>query len=341
MPDRSALIPAFLGTTDWALAQRVTIAGDASNRRYERLTRTDGETAILMDAPAEKGEDTRPFVRITEFLRKAGLSAPQIYAQDNANGFLLLEDLGDDLFAHIVARSPAMERPLYQAATDVLLHLHRFDPPDLIRCDARMMTDMIALAFTWYQRSVLDYTDDAAQTEFQGMFHDILKPLNAGTDVMIQRDYHAENLLWLPERSGVARVGLLDYQDALIGHRAYDLVSILQDARRDVSPDTAAEMIARYADAADFAHSEFQADYAILGLQRNLRILGIFTRLSLEKGKPHYVDFIPRVWGHIQTNLAHPALCTVAPLINAALPEPTADILQGLKEKCATNPQPS
>lgn len=340
MPDRSALILGFLGKTDWALAHRRTIAGDASNRRYERLTRTDGATAILMDAPPDKGEDTRPFVQITEYLRKANLSAPRIYAQDTANGFLLLEDLGDDLFARIVAEFPKMERPLYEAATDVLLHLHRFDPPNLTRCDPRMMTDMISLAFTWYRRSVLGHTNEAAQTEFQDAFHEALKPLDARIDVMIQRDYHAENLLWLPERSGTARVGLLDYQDALIGHRAYDLVSILQDARRDVSQDTAREMITRYADAAAIELSEFEADYALLGLQRNLRILGIFTRLSLANGKPHYVDFIPRVWGHIQTNLAHSALRTIAPLINTALPEPTADVLQGLKEKCATIPQP-
>lgn len=340
MPDRSALISVFLETANWDAAQRRTIAGDASNRRYERLTRHDGTTAILMDAPPDKGESTRPFVKITEFLRGAGLSAPHIYAQDASDGFLLLEDLGDDLFARILAKDPTMEQRLYEAATDVLLHLHTYDPPDLIRCDADMMTDMVSLAFTCYQNGALGYTDAAALAAFQAAFREVLKPLNTRINVMIQRDYHAENLLWLPDRSGVARVGLLDYQDALIGHRAYDLVSVLQDARRDVSPVIAQDMIHRYAAAAQIALSEFETDYALLGLQRNLRILGIFARLSLSYGKPHYADYIPRVWGHIQSNLRHPALREIAPLINAALPEPTPDILKGLKAKCVTIPLP-
>lgn len=340
MTDRSALISGFLRGSAWADGQRRTIAGDASNRRYERITLQDGATAILMDAPPDRGENTRPFVQITEYLRTAGLSAPRIYAQDTTNGFLLLEDLGDDLFAQMLKTNPKMERPLYEAATDVLLHLHSFDPPSLTCCDAEMMTEMVTLAFTWYQRGALGYTDDIAQKTFQTAFHIALKPLNARTNVMIQRDYHAENLIWLPDRTGVARVGLLDYQDALIGHRAYDLVSVLQDARRDVSPDIAQDMIARYTNASGILPSEFEADYALLGLQRNLRILGIFARLSLAYGKPHYADFIPRVWGHIETNLRHPALHDIAPLIQTALPEPTPDILQGLKDKCATIPLP-
>ena len=340
MPERSALISDFLRGTVWADSQRRTIAGDASNRRYERLTREDASTAILMDAPPNKGEDTRPFVQITEFLRGVGLSAPQIYAQDNTHGFLLLEDLGDDLFARIMVANPDMERPLYEAATDVLLHLHTHTPPSLTRCDAPMMTDMVSLAYTWYQRGALGYIDESAQTAFQSAFHNVLKPLNARTNVLIQRDFHAENLIWLPHRNGVAQVGLLDYQDALIGHRAYDLVSILQDARRDVSPDIEKDMIGRYIAASGVSRSQFEADYALLGVQRNLRILGIFARLSLAYGKPHYADLIPRVWGHIQTNLKHPALQAVAPMIQSALPEPTSEILQGFKDKCATIPLP-
>jgi len=138
----------------------------------------------------------------------------------------------------------------------------------------------------------------------------------------------------MPKRAGISRVGLLDYQDALIGHRAYDLVSILQDARRDVAPEIATDMIDRYVRASGVSASQFAADYALLGVQRNLRILGIFARLSLAYRKPHYADLIPRVWSHITGNLNHPVLQSIAPLIQDALPEPTPDILQGFKDKC-------
>ena len=338
MVDRSKLINSFLKGSPWALSQRQTIAGDASNRRYERLTLQDGTTAILMDAPTNQGEDTRPFIEITNFLRNAKLSAPKILAQDPINGFLLLEDLGDDLFARIVSTNPIMERLLYEAATDVLLHLHEYNPPQLSKCDAKMMTNMVSVAFTWYQFGVVGYTDRAAQTTFQSAFYSALKPLNKRTNVIIQRDYHSENLIWIPNRSGISRVGLLDYQDALIGHRAYDLVSILQDARRDISLDVTQDMVTRYISSSGIQYSEFMVDYALLGLQRNLRILGIFTRLSLAYGKPQYVDFIPRVWSHIQKNLTHPVLKDIAPMIHKTLPEPTSIILQELKEKCATIP---
>lgn len=339
MPDRSAHIKTFLAQTDWETAARRTIAGDASNRRYERLKLPGGATAILMDAPPDRGEDTRTFAKITDFLRHIGLSAPEIFAADHARGFLLLEDLGDDLFARLLESDPERERSLYSAATDVLLHLHGFDPPDLIRCDAERLVDMIAPAFTWYRRGVLGDADEPTLRHLQSTFLRLLEPLNATSNVMIQRDYHAENLLWLPDRSGVARVGLLDYQDALIGHRAYDLVSILQDARRDVSQDVTTEMIAYYAETAQIPLADFEAAYALLGVQRNLRILGVFSRLCLAGGKPHYVEYIPRVWGHVQTNLQHPALQSVAPLITASLPQPTASTLQELKDKCASFPK--
>ncbi|MEM6373094.1 MAG: phosphotransferase [Pseudomonadota bacterium] len=157
---------------------------------------------------------------------------------------------------------------------------------------------------------------------------------------MIQRDYHAENLIWLPDRTGAARVGLLDYQDAMLGHPAYDLVSIAQDARRDVSADLVALMTSRYLAGSGAAHEPFHAAFAVLGAQRNLRILGVFARLSIHYGKAHYVDLIPRVWQHVQTNLTHPALAEVKPLIDTALPPPTPEILQRLKDQCATIPLP-
>lgn len=340
MHDRQTLIAAFLGSCGWNDVPRTLVAGDASNRRYERLLRASGNTAILMDAPPDKGEDVRPFVSITRILRDAGLSAPEIFAQDDENGFLLIEDLGDDLFAHVMQANSDFEAPLYQASVDVLVALHRVAPPDLPHYDANRMTGLAALAFDWYQLGAEGSCDQYAKTAFQNAFHTAISPLDAVPPVLIQRDYHAENLIWLPDRKGAARVGLLDYQDAMLGHPAYDLVSIAQDARRDVANDTAQMMIDRYLGATGGDADSFSLAYALLGAQRNLRILGVFARLSLAYSKPHYIDLIPRVWAHVQSNLAHPALDRLKPLINTSLPVPTPDLLQRLKDKCGTIPRP-
>lgn len=339
MTSRDQLIEQFIATTDWAGAVRKPLAGDASNRRYERLER-GGETAVLMDAPREKGEDVRPFVRIARFLTAQGLSAPEILAQDEAHGFLLLEDLGDDLFARVIPRAPELEVPLYDAATDVLVALHRATPPEgLATYDTEVMLDMASLAYKWYLGPTLG-EDTAAEAAFRQAFAPVLEAHDSATRVLIQRDYHAENLLWLPQREGSARVGLLDFQDAMTGHPAYDLVSVLQDARRDVPLEIEAQMIRRYVAATGTDDAAFRAAYAVLGVQRNLRILGVFGRLCLVNGKPHYIDFIPRVWAFIIRNLRHPDLAPVAAMILNDLPAPTPDILERLKEKCATLPKP-
>ncbi|MEL6888911.1 MAG: phosphotransferase [Pseudomonadota bacterium] len=332
---RADQMTAFLAASGWGGAARTNIAGDASNRRYDRLRSTDGRCVVLMDAPPDKGEDVRPFVRITQALRAHGLSAPEVIAEDAELGFLLLEDLGDALFAKVVQANPTLERPLYEAAVDVLLHLHGATPPALAPYDAATMTPLAALAFDWYLPGT---TDPAAKAAFEATCHAALAPLDTALDVLIQRDYHAENLLWLPDRTGVARVGLLDYQDAMRGHRAYDLVSILQDARRDVPAPLAQDMILRYVANADLEPEPFTTAYACLGMQRNMRILGVFARLSMAYGKPHYVDLIPRVWGHLMTALDHPALADVAPAITDVLPPPTDDLLTGLRDKCGRVP---
>jgi aminoglycoside/choline kinase family phosphotransferase len=182
--------------------------------------------------------------------------------------------------------------------------------------------------------------DDTSEQAFRAAFGPILWQYASETSVLIQRDYHAENLIWLPERTGAARVGLLDFQDAMAGHPAYDLVSILQDARRDVPPEVEAAMIARYVAATGQDGETFRAAYAVLGVQRNLRILGVFGRLCIMGGKSHYIDLIPRVWGLLLRDLEHPALSPVAGLIRDALPAPGDDILKGLKDRCATIPKP-
>lgn len=336
MSDRTALARQFLQGTDWADARVAPLAGDASNRRYMRVHRGD-ETAVLMDAPTERGEDVRPFVRIARHLSSLGLSAPRILAEDARNGFLLLEDLGDDLFARVIPRAPDRESELYGAATDALAHLHDQPlPDDLAPYDPALMADMAALAFEWYAGD----TDSLRRAAADAAMLAALAEYASDASVLIQRDYHAENLLWLPERAGIARVGLLDFQDAMRGHPAYDLVSLLQDARRDVPPAIEREMITRYLARSGADAAAFDAAYHVLGAQRNLRIIGVFSRLCLRDGKAHYVDLIPRVWSYLERDLAHPALAPLAPLISGVLPAPTSEFLKDLKRRCATPPTP-
>lgn len=338
MTPRDALAATFLAASGWGAAARAPLAGDASNRRYERLTDPRHGRAVLMDAPPEKGEDVGPFMRIAEHLVSLGLSAPRILARDPEHGFLLIEDLGDDLYARVIPADPALETPLYQAATDVLLTLHRAPlPPGLAAYDPPLMADMAALAFDWYLAHAAA-ADPAARDSFVAAFRPMLAARAGDQSVLIQRDYHAENLLWLPDRSGPARVGLLDFQDAMTGHPAYDLVSLMQDARRDVPPAVEAAMIARYIAGSGHDRATFDAAYHLLGAQRNLRIIGVFARLCIRDGKAHYVDLIPRVWGLLQRDLDHPALGPVAPMLRAALPAPDPLILQRLKFRCAKAP---
>ena len=328
MTSRADKITAFLDAAGWGQAVRAPLAGDASNRRYERLT-LNGAPAVLMDAPPEKGEDVRPFVHIAQYLSGLGLSAPSIMASDETHGFLLLEDLGDALFARVIPDEPSLEIPLYTAATDVLLELHKAPPPEGLKpYDATVMADMASLAYRWYAGR------DAGS--FTANFRQLLSEHVTDLSVLIQRDYHAENLLWLPERNGPARVGLLDFQDAMLGHPAYDLVSLLQDARRDVPPAVEAAMFEHYTSVSGQDRDCFERAYALLGVQRNLRILGVFGRLSLRYNKPHYVDFIPRVWAYLLRDLEHPALAPIREQLLAELPEPSETLLNDLKEKCGT-----
>ncbi len=320
MNDRLRQREAFIRAAGWGRAAATEVAGDASARRYARL-RQGARTAIVMDCPEEAG-DIAPFLAIAAHLRGCGLSAPDIFAEDRAAGFILMEDLGDDLYARVLRRDPGGEGTLYKSAVDVLLCLHdcpapvalpAYDPPEMIR--------YIAPTFEWYCPVA---SPDAFAAISAG-----LKTMLAGVplqgDVMVLRDYHAENLIWLPGRSGPARTGLLDFQDAMTGHRGYDLMSLLQDARRDVSDDCAGAMVARYARAAGLPQDALLAACAVLGAQRALRILGVFARLARTGGKPQYLDLLPRVWGHLLANLEHPAAAPVRRTVLSALPAPDAD----------------
>ncbi len=337
MSDRKTLVNQFLSQSGWDNASQVHLAGDASNRSYLRLSHSDtGETAVLMDAPPKTGEDIQPFVAITAHLIGLGLSPPRILAWDEQHGFLLIEDLGDALFARLVRDDSGMEQTLYRAAVDVLIQLHQHPAPDgLLNYTPTVMAEYISPVFEWYHPATPDEVV-AITAEMES----VLTTYCTALPVMALRDYHAENLIWLPDRAGTKRVGLLDYQDAVIAHPSYDLVSLLEDARRVVPTKIQSEMIDRYTNATDTEPQIFHAAYCANGAQRNLRILGIFARLCVVAGKPDYIDLIPRVWDHLKQDLSHPALINLNRLVFAALPEPTTAVLQRLKSKCTNPPTP-
>lgn len=331
MTDRAALSNAFLRRAGWGAADRRFLAGDASDRSYDRLTR-GAETAVLMDAPPGKGDDPAAFLQVAAHLLGLGLSAPRCLAQDLEQGFLLLEDLGDGIFARVIAEDPSQERSLYAAATDVLLTLQAHPPltglPNLSAAD---WAEAACLALDWYRKAATGGTGD--REGFRQVLQDLIARHADGPRVMILRDYHAENLLWLPDRQGVAKVGVLDFQLAQLGQPGYDLVSLLQDARRDVSRETEAAMMARFKDRTG-TDSRFDAACAVLGAQRALRILGIFVRLGLQAGKPGYLRLIPRVWGQLQQNLTHPVNASLARLCQTLLPAPTPALLAHIGAQC-------
>lgn len=337
MTDRAALAAAFIARAGWADADRRFLAGDASPRRYDRLTR-GAETAVLMDAPPDKGEDVRPFVAMARHLRVLGLSAPEVLAEDAEDGFLLLEDLGDALFARVLERDPKAEPTLYAAAVEVLAALQSAPPPPGLPDHTPVfMAEAAGLSLTWYARAVTGTPQDAAP--LQAAMAAAMAAHCRARPVLVLRDYHAENLLWLPGRAGLARVGLLDFQMGSMGQPEYDLISLVQDARRDVAPDLARAMIAHFAAITRADPARTETACAVLGAQRALRILGGFTRLCLLHGKPGYVRLIPRVWAHLQGNLAHPSLSALR-AATAALPVPTAEALQRITDQCGIPPTP-
>lgn len=332
--DRTEAALRFLAAAGWGNASRVFLAGDASDRSYERVRRGQ-ESAVLMDAPPGKGDDPAAFLAVAAHLLGLGLSAPRCLAQDLAQGFLLLEDFGDGVFARLIAGEPKLELPLYQGATDALVTLQSNPPlaglPDLTADD---WAEAACFALDWYRMTVTGDVGDRGG--FRACLTGLLAAHADGPRVMILRDYHAENLLWLGARRGVQRVGILDFQLAQMGQPGYDLVSLLQDARRDVSRETQDAMI-RHFKTATGADSRFDAAYAVLGAQRALRIMGIFTRLCVVAGKPGYLRLMPRVWGQLQENLAHPVNSPLMQMCNQLLPEPTPEILAKIGAKCPSH----
>jgi aminoglycoside/choline kinase family phosphotransferase len=346
-PERREAMNEFLRGVGWSDATLSPLPGDASTRRYLRLHRGD-ESAMLMDQPQNAeapqsppsatpeqrhalgynamarlaGADCGRFVAVADFLRERGLSAPAVYAADVKNGFVLIEDLGDDLYANVLSNGHANEEPaLYAAAVDALAKLHTEGAPSALAngkpLHAYDETALVAetdLMTEWFVPLALGRNaSEDEREEHRALWRDLLRSVLGSPSVFVHRDYHAQNLFWLPERDGAARVGMIDFQDAVAGTTSYDLVSLLEDARRDVAPDLAEAMTQRYIAArqktdAAFHSETYRAHAAAMAAQRNAKIAGIFARLYKRDGKPRYLSYLPRVWGYLEHDLQHPAL---------------------------------
>ena len=356
--DREGRKAEFLKAAGFGDARREPLAGDASTRAYERLQQPNGSAAIFMDQPPALETTVCPpgatdaerlamgynaaarlaagsvaaFVATAAFLRERELSAPTILAHDIENGLAVLEDLGDGLFATLIAQGQA-ETPLYEAAVDVQISLQAAPPPEILTTDGAswplLTYDALALKVGtdtflewWPKFSGLPALPADAIAEWDALWAPIFARGDAGASVFTHRDYHAQNLLWLPERDGVARVGLLDFQDALRAHPAWDLTHLLQDARRDVSPELEAAMLDRFLAARPSLEREaFIADYRALAASNAARILGrVFARQAL-LGRTQYEEFMPRTWRYLKRNLADPQLAGLQAWFDRHIPQ--------------------
>ena len=358
MSDREALRLDFLKSAGLADASRDPLPGDASTRRYERLTTPGGRSLMLMDqaasaeSPPADPSWTREqrlaagwnatarlsagrieaFAAVAAHLRSLGLSAPEIVAVDAPGGLAVLEDFGDDLFARVI-EAGEKEEPLYLAAVDALVRLHEAETPEvltgpagdwpLLTYDETALQGGADLFVEWLPKLDPALTFDAASIEaWHAAWGPIVARGAAGASVMAHRDYHAENLIRLSGRAGAESVGLIDFQDAVRAHPSWDLHSLLQDARRDVPQALEARALDHYfALRPQVDRAEFLRDYAGLAALNEARILGIFARLIVRDGKPRYRDFMPRVWAHLNANLAKPGLERVSDWFSAYVPD--------------------
>lgn len=317
-------IDAFLAATPWAKAQRNPLPADASHRRYIRLFDMQrGRQALLMDAPPDKEPKTPAFVAVAQALRTARLSAPEIYEADVPRGLLLLEDFGDMSFTHALSLDPAREGALYSAAGAVVPALNGLALPGTAPYGVAALTkELDIFCDHWWPDAMGGPMTPHIRAGFDEAWAGPLQKLeNAARTrpALTLRDFHVDNLFDLPARDGQARVGLIDFQDALIGHAAYDLVSLLQDVRRTVSPAVETAVLQEAESAID--DPDLRTFYALYGAQRAMKILGIFTRLDTVDNKPAYRRHIPRTWQCVTMNLNAPDLAPLAAWINTHVPE--------------------
>jgi aminoglycoside/choline kinase family phosphotransferase len=369
--EREEAMREFLARAGWDNAKLSPLPGDASTRRYVRAedcSKDSGRKAMVMDQPqgAETpacppgatpeerralgynaiarlaGADCARFVAVAEYLRKRGLSAPEIYAADTKQGFVLMEDLGNALYADVLADG-GNEPELYRAAIDALARIHAESAPSTLAPDKALyayddtaMSAETDLMTEWYLPLALGRAaSDEETAEHRALWRKALATLQSLSPVFVHRDYHAQNLIWLPERDGNARVGVIDFQDAVAGARGYDIISLMEDARRDVSRELSEAMTDHYLGAMakagkpldDEAH---RAEMALLAAQRNAKIVGIFARLSKRDGKPRYLGYLPRVWNYLDRDLEHPVLADLKAWYEQTLPAEKRVIVESL-----------
>ncbi|WP_051609014.1 aminoglycoside phosphotransferase family protein [Fodinicurvata fenggangensis] len=325
-PQREQAAQSFIQQAGWTGARLELLAADASFRRYFRVFGTDN-TAILMDAPPQK-ENPEAFLRIAEQLVALDLSAPRCLVRDLEQGFLLLEDFGDRTFTRALAEG-ASEAQLYDLAVDTLATLQRHWPDapkqvNLPAYDLRKLLDEAVLLVDWYLPAAGQHLPDSARRAYLALWQELLEPVledNRLPSVLVLRDYHVDNLMILPGREGTKACGLLDFQDAVIGTPAYDLVSLLRDARRDVPTALQQRELERYLAACpEWPRAAFERAYWTLGAQRNAKIIGIFTRLAQRDGKPRYLAHLPRLWRLLEEELSRPELAPLRAWFDCHVP---------------------
>jgi aminoglycoside/choline kinase family phosphotransferase len=319
-PDRAQARDAFQQAVGWGDATCGLLAGDASFRKYWRLERADGSRAVIMDAPPPQ-EDVRPFVKIARHLQGQGFSAPEIWAEDAAQGFLLLEDLGDGTYTRLLAAGDD-EWALYGLAVDVLAALSQTPLPQALPPydDPRLLTES-GLLPDWFLPSVGAPVSAQARADWDAAWQQILPLARSVPTALVLRDFHVDNLLLLPDRAGAAACGLLDFQDAVAGPLTYDLMSLMEDARRDIAPPLVAAMKARFLVARpDLSAEAFATSWAVMAAQRHAKVIGIFARLFKRDGKDGYLVHIPRVWRLLEAACHHPACAPVARWLETHVP---------------------
>ncbi|GHB02559.1 aminoglycoside phosphotransferase [Algimonas arctica] len=357
MSERRVFLEEFVARAGWGEADREDIQGDASTRSYSRLTMGDRK-AVLMNAPKGDedlgepegasveirralgynasarlaGPNLEAFLTVAAELSMRGLSAPHIIAADVDLGFALLEDFGDGDFWRVIHADPAMERPLYEAAVDVLAVIYRSSFPSKPSFQGhtwhiREYDEVALLAETdlfldFYAPDVGRPVSDVARAEFYDLWRAAFVCLEAHAPGLCLRDFHAQNLFWLPDRKGQARIGLIDFQDALMAHPAYDLASFLEDARRDVDPELYEPLKQRFCEKAGLRYDDdFQAAYAVMAAQRNTKVIGFPVRADVKFGKPQYRSLIPRVRAYLKRDLSHPACAGLRRWFEINVPE--------------------
>ena len=357
MSERDIQIKTFVAAAGWDDAQMESFPGDASSRRYFRLTRAD-EVAVLMDAPrgAESpaepegasvadrielgynalarlaGPEPAAFACLSNELVIRGFSAPKILASDLEAGLLLLEDFGQGVYAKVIEADPEMEAPLYSAAVECLGEIYRSSFPAEMTFqnaswrvrdyDEAALLAETDLCLDWYAKDFGREISPDMRAEFYGLYSESFAHLKSHAPGLALRDFHAENLFWLPERKSVSKVGLIDFQDALFVHPAYDLMSLITDIRRDVSSDLKDKLMTEFCDAAKIKNdADFKTAYAVLSVQRGTKLLGFPVRADLKFGKPQYRALLPRVKRHLNEDLMHPALADIRNWFARHLPE--------------------